>query len=238
VLTRPSKKNGQTGLPDIRKIIKDNKQAPAYGLRTPRNSKIRGWAHDHPHASATATFVHGDPAIGHALGRWARRRHPQKNPRWIADHYFGQGGNKHGRCFGKAKDPQGNTIHHWLCLASATPVTRPIKIKGDCNPDAPAGELYLAERLGVKMDKTLRGQRPVIHLWKEPGGICPVCAPPLTKMPGWPNPPMGDKTLGGTDRADHRVLIHANCPRQVHATGLTGSNPRPAQAASSMQPGA
>jgi RNA-directed DNA polymerase len=88
------------------------------------------------------------------------------------------------------------------------------------------------------MDKTLRGRRTLIHLWKEQGGLCPVCAQPITKMTGWHNHHIVYKTLGGTDKADNRVLIHPNCHRQVHAKGLTVSKPRPAKAASSTQPGA
>jgi RNA-directed DNA polymerase len=237
-LTRPSKKNVQTFLTDIRKVIQDNKQAPTYWLITQLNPKIRGWANYHQHAAAKETFVHVDTAIFNALWRWARRRHPKKHTRWIADRYFGQVGNNHWRFFGKAKDKKGNTTHNWLCLASATPVTRHIKIKGDCNPYDPAWELYLEERLGVKMDKTLRGQRTLIHLWKEQGGLCPVCAQLITKMTGWHNHHIVYKTLGGTDRGDNRVLIHPNCHRQVHAKGLTVSKPRPAKAASPMPPGA
>jgi RNA-directed DNA polymerase len=237
-LTRPSKKNVHTFLTDIRKFIKANKQAPAYWLITQLNAKIRGWANYHQHASAKATFVHVDTAIFNALWQWAKRRHPKKSARWIADHYFGQSGTRNWRFFGTARGKDGKRITNWLCLASATPVTRHHKIKGDCNPYDPAWELYLEERHGVKMDKTLRGRRTLIHLWKEQGGLCPVCAQPITKMTGWHNHHIVYKTLGGTDKADNRVLIHPNCHRQVHAKGLTVSKPRPAKAASSTQPGA
>ena len=46
------------------------------------------------------------------------------------------------------------------------------------------------------------------------------------------------KTLGGTDNAENRVLIHPNCHKQVHAKGLTVSKPRPVKAGSQAQPGA
>src|SRR5712692_7480843 len=51
-LTRPAKKNVQAFLPSIRKVVKDNKQATAYWLRTQLNPHIRGWAHFHRHAAA------------------------------------------------------------------------------------------------------------------------------------------------------------------------------------------
>src|SRR5712692_9306900 len=46
------------------------------------------------------------------------------------------------------------------------------------------------------------------------------------------------KTMGGTERAENRVLIHPNCHRQVHAKGLTVSKPRPVKTAPQAQPGA
>jgi RNA-directed DNA polymerase len=230
-LTRPSKKNVKAFLADIRKVIKGNKQATAYGLIATLNPKIRGWANFHRHAAAKQTFAHVDTAIFNALWRWARRRHPTKGKRWVKDRYFGRSGNRNWRFFGKAKDKEGKTTHNWLCLASATPITRYKKIKGDCNPYDPTWEIYLEERLGVKMAKTLHGKRRVMYLWKEQGGLCPICNQPITHVTGWHNHHLVYKTLGGTDYAENRVLIHPNCHRQVHAKGLTVSKPRPVKEA-------
>jgi RNA-directed DNA polymerase len=237
-LTRPSKKNIKTFLTSIRKVIKDNKQATAYWLITQLNPKIRGWANFHQHAAAKETFVHIDTAIFKALWRWARRRHPKKGKRWVADRYFGRTGNRNWHFFGTAKDKDGKPVKNWLCHASATRITRHKKIKGDCNPYDPTWELYLEERLGVKMEKTLHGKRTLTHLWKEQGGICPVCTQPITQVTGWHNHHIVYKTMGGTDSADNRVLIHPNCHRQVHAKGLTVSKPRPVKAGPQAQPGA
>jgi RNA-directed DNA polymerase len=237
-LTRPSKKNVKALLTAIREVIKENKQATAYGLIATLNPKIRGWANFHRHAAAKQTFAHVDTAIFNALWRWARRRHPTKGKRWVKDRYFGRSGNRNWRFFGKAKDQEGNTTHNWLCLASATPITRYKKIKGDCNPYDPTWEIYLEERLSVKMEKTLQGKRRLMHLWKEQGGLCPICNQSITQVTGWHNHHIVYKTLGGTDNAENRVLIHPNCHRQVHAKGLTVSKPRPVKEAPQAQPGA
>ena len=63
LLTRPSKKNVKAFLADIRKVMKGNKQATAYGLIATLNPKIRGWANFHQHAAAKETFAHVDTAI-------------------------------------------------------------------------------------------------------------------------------------------------------------------------------
>jgi RNA-directed DNA polymerase len=236
-LTRPSKKNVKAFLTDIRKVIRENKQATAHGLIAPLNPEIRGWANFHRHAAAKKTFVHVDTAIFKALWRWARRRHPKKGKQWMKDHYFGRVENQNWRFFGQAKDKDGKTLRNLLCLASATPITRYTKIKGDCNPYDPTWEIYLEKRLGVKVEQTLRGRRRLMYLWKEQGGICPVCNQPITHVTGWHNHHIVYKTLGGTDSAENRVLIHPNCHKQVHAKGLTVTKPRPVKAGPQAQPG-
>jgi RNA-directed DNA polymerase len=238
LLTRPSKKNVKAFLADIRKVIKDNKQATAYGLIATLNPKIRGWANFHQHAAAKETFAHVDTAIFTTLWRWARRRHPTKGKQWVKDQYFGRSGNRNWRFFGTAKDKDGKIIRNLLSLAAATPVTRYIKIKGACNPYDPVWELYLETRLGVKMAKTLQGKRRLMYLWKAQGGLCPICNQPITHVTGWHNHHIVYKTHGGADSAENRVLIHPNCHRQVHAKGITVSKPRPVKAGPQAQPGA
>jgi RNA-directed DNA polymerase len=62
-LMHPSKKNVKTFLTQIRKAIRENKQATAYWLIATLNPKIRGWANYHQHANAKKTFVQVDTAI-------------------------------------------------------------------------------------------------------------------------------------------------------------------------------
>ena len=41
--------------------------------------------------------------------------------------------------------------------------------------------------LGVMMTDTLKGRRSILYLWREQGGICPVCKQSITKLTGWHN---------------------------------------------------
>jgi RNA-directed DNA polymerase len=218
-LTRPSKKNVKAFLTDIRKVIKDKKAATAYGLIATLNPKIRGWANFHRHAAAKKTLVHVDTAIVKALWRWTRRRQPKKGQRWVKDRYCGRVGNQNWRFFGTAKDKDGKPPRTLLCLASAIPITRDTKIKGDWNPYDPTWEIYLAKRLGVKMEQPLLGRRRLMYLWKAQGGICPVCHPLIPHVTGWHNHHIVYKTLGGyrqrrAPRPDPSQLPHtSSCQR-------------------------
>ena len=112
-LTRPAKKHVQAFLPSIRKVIKDNQPATAYGWITPRNPTRRGGANFHRHAAAKDTLVSVDTALCKARWRWARRRHPKQGKRWVTDRYFGRSGNRNWHFFGTAKDKDGDTTKNW-----------------------------------------------------------------------------------------------------------------------------
>jgi RNA-directed DNA polymerase len=95
LLIKPSPKNVQTFLQEVRKVIKGNKQTPTGKLISLLNPLIRGWAEYHRHVVSKATFAKVDAAIFTALWRWAKRRHPTKGRGWIRDKYFPPCGGKH-----------------------------------------------------------------------------------------------------------------------------------------------
>ena len=229
LLEKPSKKNVKAFVADIREVIKGNKQATAYALITLLNPKIRGWANFHRHVVSHEPFVSVDTAIFKTLWQWARRRHPNKTRYWIKDKYFGTHGDQHWRFFGERKNQQGKKEKNMLCLANATPMKRHVKIQGRCNPYDPEWEIYLEERLSVKMENNLQGKRMLTHLWREQNGICPVCNQPISTLTGWHNHHIVYKTLGGSDKAENRLLVHPNCHKQIHAKGLSVTKPCPSR---------
>ena len=93
----------------------------------------------------------------------------------------------------------------------------------------PAWEPYFEERLGVKMAGTLAGRWTLRLLWKEQGGICPVCNQKITTVTGWHNHHIVWRTHGGKDTIENRVLVHPNCHQQIHSQELDVGKPRPAK---------
>ncbi len=76
LLIKPSQKNVKAFLENIRKNVKDDKQAVAGHLIAQLNPKIRGWANYHRHIVSKETFTKVDHAIFTMLWQWAKRRHP------------------------------------------------------------------------------------------------------------------------------------------------------------------
>ena len=219
---QPSKKNVKTFLTKVRTILNSNKQMPAGELIALLNPIIRGWAQYHQHVSSGQTFAKVDTAIFRALWQWAKRRHSNKPQRWIKAKYFASIGQRNWVFYGQH---QGKT---WKLTSASDTLYKPhIKIKGAANPFDPPWETYFEHRLAVKMADNLRGRRQLLRLWKEQNGICPICQQKITKITGWNNHHITQRTLGGSDTHQNRVLLHPNCHRQVHSQHLPVDKPGP-----------
>jgi len=142
LLITPSRKNIQTFLEDIRKIVKANKQATAGNLIAQLNPKIRGWANYHRHVVSKETFSKVDHAIFCTLWQWAKRRHPKKALKWIKKKYFtsieGQNWVFHGEILGQ----DGTFQPIRLFKAKSVPIERHVKIQSEANPYDPEWETY------------------------------------------------------------------------------------------------
>ncbi len=229
LLITPSKKSIHTFLEDIRKVIKANKQATAGNLIAQLNPKIQGWANYHRHVVSKETFNKVDHAIFLALWQWARRRHPHKPHTWIKKKYFQSRGGQNWVFSGEILGREGALQPIRLIKANSIPIERHVKIRSEANPYDPEWEVYFEKRLDVKMVHNLKGKRSLLYLWKQQGGLCPLCTRKITKLTGWHSHHMEWRSHGGKDRADNRVLLHPECHERLHRQGLTVSKPRPAR---------
>jgi len=229
LLITPSKKNIHTFLEGIRKVIKANKQATAGNLIAQLNPKIRGWANYHRHVVSKETFAKVDHAIFLALWQWAKRRHPQKSHTWIKKKYFKTNGGQNWVFSGEILGREGALQPIRLMKAKSTPIKRHVKIRSEANPYDPQWETYFEKRLDVKMGHNLKGKRSLLHLWKQQGGLCPLCTRKITQLTGWHSHHIEWRSHGGKDQADNRVLLHPECHERLHRQGLTVSKPRPAR---------
>jgi RNA-directed DNA polymerase len=222
LLITPSKKSVKAFLAKVRKLIRANPTVTAGHLIHILSPVIRGWVRYHQTSNCRDTVSSVDHHIFRALWRWAMKRHPGKGKGWIREKYFrtvrGRAWRFYGEHNGKAR---------LLICASNVPTVRHVKVKGEANPFDLEWELYFEERPGVKMGANLKGRRQLLRLWKEQGGVCPICNERITELTGWHNHHITWRSLGGTDRHDNRVLPHPNCHRLVHSQKVTVAKPRP-----------
>ena len=226
LLIKPSKKNVKTFLDGIRRTIKAAHGVSAADLIEQLNPKIRGWANYHRHVVSKRTFGRVDHSLFSSLWKWARRRHPNKSPRWFKPKYFAQRGNRDWSFFGETCDDEGQTNKVWLYYAKSTPIKRHVKVKGEANPYDPTYETYFEERDGAHMLETFRGTRTLRSLWFEQRGLCTLCNTTITRITGWRLHYCVSRVMGGSAAATNRVLLHPECHDRVHRQRLSVSKPR------------
>jgi RNA-directed DNA polymerase len=226
LLIKPSKKNVGTFLKGIRRIIKDAHGVSAADLIDQLNPKIRGWANYHRHVVSKRTFGRVDYTLFSSLWKWARRRHPNKSPRWFKPKYFDRRGNRDWSFFGETCDDEGRPTKVWLSYAKSTPIKRHVKVKGEANPYDPTYETYFEEREGAHMLDTFRGTRTLRHLWYEQRGLCTQCNTRITRITGWRLHYCVPRVKGGSTGATNCVLLHPECHDRVHRQRLPVSKPR------------
>jgi RNA-directed DNA polymerase len=226
LLIKPSKKNVGTFLEGIRRIIKAAHGVSAADLIDQLNPKIRGWVNYHRHVVSKHTFGHVDSNIFSSLWQWARRRHPNKSPRWFKPKYFDRRGNRDWSFFGETCDDEGRPTKVWLYYAKSTPIKRHVKVKGEANPYDPTYETYFEEREGAHMLETFRGTRTLRYLWHEQRGLCTQCNTKITRITGWRLHYCVPRVMGGSTGATNLVLLHPECHDRVHRQRLSVSKPR------------
>jgi RNA-directed DNA polymerase len=227
LLIKPSQKNVKAFLTKVREIVKEHSAVSAGMLIVRLNPVIQGWANYHRHACSKRTFCQVDHAIFTTLWRWARRRHPKKNARWVKDKYFKTIGQRSWVFTGEVYNRQGEKRQVTLRFAARTPIRYHTKIKGQANPYDPEWETYFEHRLGVKIAENLKGRRQLLHLWKAQDGLCPVCNRKITELTGWHSHHIVWRSHGGSDNVSNQVLLHPECHRQVHSRNFTVVKPRP-----------
>jgi RNA-directed DNA polymerase len=222
MLTKPSKKNVQNFLINLREAVKKNPTAKAENLINLLNPKIRGWANYHRGAAAKEAFSKVDKEIWQMIWAWAERRHPNKGARWVKNNYFKQQGSRNWVFSAQTTGRDGEKRTLRLRRASDVKIERHNKIKGDANPFDPAYEAYFEQRLTRSMAKALDGK--AYTLWKSQSGICPICQQPLTAVPNgeekWHVHHIIPKAEGGGDHPSNLVMVHPNCHRQIHSRKL------------------
>lgn len=91
VLVKPQKEKVLDHLRQISTYLRSNRQLRTVSMVKNLNLVIRGWSLYYRYVVAKRTFATVDNAIWPMLYKWAKRRHPQKPLKWVAQHYFTNG---------------------------------------------------------------------------------------------------------------------------------------------------
>lgn len=213
LLIKPAHKNLRNFLAKVKSIIAGHKTVPAWVLIEMLNPLIRGWANYHRHVVAKQTFNYVDYRIWKMLWQWCKRRHANRNKRWVKRKYFRSVKNRNW-VFSGVK-PDGKVLD--LLYANDTPIKRHKKIKAEANPYDPEHEEYFEQRLDYAWSNSDQGKRRTMQLWIRQQKCCPMCKQYITFETGWNIHHVLERHKGGSDKLDNLLLLHPNCHRKIHA---------------------
>lgn len=184
LLTQPSKKCVKKFLDGIRYTIDSNKSCRQETLIRLLNPKITGWANYYRCGASSKTFQRVDDQIFRKLWQWAKRRHPKKGKRWIANKYFHFYKTRRWR-FLVESEKNGRKDIFPLKLAFETKILRHKKIKSEANPFDAEWKEYFEERMTYKMLLSLKGRKSLLYMWNKQERKCPLCGQPITAETQW-----------------------------------------------------
>ena len=222
VLTKPS--------PDaLKKIRRRNAEElralrgadPAEVIWT-MNPIIRGQANYFRPGASKKAYQALDHHLWQHLYKWARRRHPKKNRRWVISRYFGAFHPTRRNQWVFGDRDSGAYLHRYAW----TKIIRHAPVPGRYSPDDPALTHYWADR------RRKRKPPQIAETWERAlriqQGLCPLCgetllftdSPPdsLTQWETWYRgirKAMTHKAI--TERSSGRRtsrLVHAHCARR------------------------
>jgi len=227
LLIKPSKDSVKSLLEKVRDIAKSNKSVPQVHLISLLNPVIRGWVNYHRHIVSKKTFTYVRHQLWTITWNWSRRRHPNKNCKWIKNKYYTTIGNRDwvfqspppkGKKEGKSK---GLTLED----PTIVPIRRHPRIHAEANPFDPSWEIYFEKRASLMMMDSLSRQKKVLSVWRSQKKICPVCKQGFSKEVGWHMHHILEKSKGGTDKVSNLVMVHPNCHRQIHSGTVRVAKP-------------
>lgn len=218
LLIKPAKESVKSLLSNVREIVKSNKTVPQAHLISLLNPVIRGWVNYHKHIVSKEIFSDVRHELWKITWNWSRRRHPNKNCKWIKEKYFTSIGNRDW----VFKSPSLKGKDKGLTLEDPTliPIKRHPRINAAANPFDPAWETYFEERASARMMDTLSRRKKVLSIWCSQGKTCPVCKQGFSKEVGWHLHHILAKTKGGTDKISNLVMVHPSCHRQIHCGSI------------------
>lgn len=184
LLTQPSKKSVKKFLDSIRYVIDSNKSCKQETLIRLLNPKITGWANYYRCGASSRTFRRVDDQIFKKLWQWAKRRHPKKGKRWIANKYFHF--YKTRRWTFLVKSIKNGKVDIFpLKFMFDTKIIRHKKIKSEANPFDIEWNSYFEERMTYKMLLSLKSRKSLLYMWNKQEHKCPLCNEKITADTQW-----------------------------------------------------
>lgn len=218
LLIKPSKKKVLAFCKRLGEEINNLNGVEQEALIRKLNPILRGFANYYKGVVSKETFSYISYRLWQYLWRWAKRRHPNKNTKWVRKRYFKTiKGNKWVFAC-TTSDRRGKDKELVLYQIAYTPIERHIKVKGDASPDDSSLKEYWEKRR-QKLGKTYFEKNSKLYKVAEnQNWKCPKCGEPLLNGEEIETHHIVPVAEGGTDDVENLQHLHRACHKQVHKT--------------------
>ena len=217
LLIKPSKKKVLNFCKRIGKEIKRLNGEEQGIIIKKLNPILRGFANYYKHVVSKVTFGYISHRVWQYLWGWAKRRHPNKNTKWVRKRYFKTIKGNQWTFACTISDRRGKEKDLILYPIAYTPIERHIKVKGEASPDDSALKEYWEKRhqkFGKSYwDKNSRNYKIAqSQNWK-----CPICGEPLLNGEEIETHHIVPIAQRGLDDISNLQHLHTACHKQVHS---------------------
>ena len=218
LLIKPSKKKVLAFCKRLGEEIKNLSSVEQEVLIKKLNPILRGFANYYKGVVSKETFGYISSRVWQYLWRWAKRRHPNKNTKWVRKRYFKTIKGNRWTFACTTSDQRGKDKQLVLYSMASTPIERHIKVKGNASPDDPSLKEYWDSR-HQKLGKTRFDKGSKLYtIAKNQGWKCPECGEPLFNGEEVETHHIVPVSEGGTDDMENLQHLHRTCHKQVHKT--------------------
>jgi len=225
-LIKPSNQKVKIHYDSISEVISQHKTATQAALIARLNPTIRGWANYYRTVVSKEIYAELNTRVYRKLESWAKRRHPKKSGKWVANKYWQTIG---GDNWVFATRQEGKNPLR-LLKHSATKIVRHVKVKGDASP-YDGNLVYWSSRMG----KNPEVPKNVATLLKSQKGKCAHCGLYFTEESVLEVDHIIPKSKGGRNDYKNLQLLHRHCHDEKTASdgslgnksGCNSAKPKP-----------
>ena len=216
LLIKPSKKKVLAFCKRIGKEIRNLNGAKQEAVIKKLNPILRGFANYYKGVVSKETFGYISHRVWQYLWRWAKRRHPNKNAKWVKNRYFKTiKGNKWTFAC-TTSDRKGKEKETVLFQIAYTTIERHTKVKGESSPDDPSLREYWDKRHQKHGKSRFEKGSKLYDIAENQDWKCPRCGEPLFNGEEIDTHHIVPVAEGGTDDPENLQHLHKACHKQVH----------------------
>lgn len=217
LLIKPSKKKVLDFCKRIGKEIKAMNGSEQEKVIQKLNPILRGFANYYKGVVSKETFAYVKSRTWQYLWRWAKRRHPNKNTKWVQKRYFKTINGNKWTFATTTSDRRGKEKDLILYPIAYTPIERHVKVKGKASPDDPSlGEYW--EKRHQKYGKSYWEKNSRNYkIAQNQNWNCPICGERLFNGEEIETHHISPVAKGGLDDLENLQHLHKACHKQEHS---------------------